>query len=114
MTKDFHGCGVLRAGRNVVPWDKPVITARTAPVAKRGNMTDDELHCQVAAELSWDPQLDNEAIEVRISSSASAGIINHHLPRPHSLQNVSVTLVQRGEVLPDRIRMTCGTSLPAR
>jgi osmotically-inducible protein OsmY len=37
-------------------------------VAKRGNMTDDELRCQVAAELSWDPQLDNEAIEVSADS----------------------------------------------
>ncbi|SRR6266568_704089 len=31
-------------------------------------MTDDELRCQVAAELSWDPQVDSEAIEVSADS----------------------------------------------
>jgi osmotically-inducible protein OsmY len=31
-------------------------------------MTDDELRCQVAAELSWDPQVGSEAIEVSADS----------------------------------------------
>jgi osmotically-inducible protein OsmY len=29
---------------------------------------DDELRCQVAVELSWDPQVDSEAIEVSANS----------------------------------------------
>jgi osmotically-inducible protein OsmY len=37
-------------------------------------MTDDELRRQVAAELSWDPQVDGEAIEV----SADGGVITLH------------------------------------
>ena len=45
---------------------------------------------------------------------ARAGIIDHHLARPRSLQKVGVTFVQRGEVLRNRISPTCGTSLPAR
>ena len=45
---------------------------------------------------------------------ACAGVIDHHLARPHSLQGVGVTLVQRGEVLRDRISLACGASLPAR
>ena len=31
-------------------------------------MTDDELRRQVAAELSWDPQVDSEVIEVSADS----------------------------------------------
>jgi hypothetical protein len=31
-------------------------------------MTDDELRCQVAAELSWDPRVDSEAVEVYADS----------------------------------------------
>ena len=45
---------------------------------------------------------------------AGAGIVDHHLAGPHGLQGVGVTLVQRGEVLPDRIGLTCGAGLPAR
>jgi osmotically-inducible protein OsmY len=35
------------------------VTGRT-----EATMTDDELRCQVAAELSWDPRVDSEAVEV--------------------------------------------------
>ncbi len=45
---------------------------------------------------------------------ARAGIVDHHLTRPHSLQGVGVTFVQRGEVLRDRISLTRGASLPTR
>ena len=45
---------------------------------------------------------------------ARAGIVDHHLTRPLLLQQVSVTLVQRGEVLRDRIGLTRGAALPAR
>jgi osmotically-inducible protein OsmY len=38
---------------------------------KRGNMTDDDLKRDVAAELNWDPQVDSAAIEV----SAASGIV---------------------------------------
>ena len=41
------------------------------------------------------------------------GVVDHHLTRPYSLQNVRVALAQRGEVLPDRISLTRGASLYA-
>ena len=44
---------------------------------------------------------------------ARAGIVDHHLAGPHGLQGVGVTLVQCGEVLRDRISLTCDASLPA-
>ena len=44
---------------------------------------------------------------------AGAGVVDDHLAGPHALQGVSVTFVQRGEVLPHRISLTCGASLPA-
>jgi hypothetical protein len=44
---------------------------------------------------------------------ASAGIVDHNLARPHCFQGVGVTLNQCGEVLSDRISLTCGTSLDA-
>jgi hypothetical protein len=44
---------------------------------------------------------------------ACAGVVDHHLARPHSLQSAGVTFVQRGEVLRDRISLVCGASLPA-
>jgi hypothetical protein len=51
--------------------------------------------------------LADEAPQLPVASDlASAGIINHHLTRPHRLQNVSITLVQCGEVLRDRISLT--------
>jgi BON domain len=37
-------------------------------------MTDDELRRQVAAELSWDPQVDSEVIDV----SAGSGTVTLH------------------------------------
>ena len=40
--------------------------------------------------------------------------VDHHLTGPHGLQCVGVTLVQRGEVLPDRIGLACGAGLQAR
>ena len=40
-----------------------------------------------------------------------AGIVDHHLARPHRLQDVRVALVQRGEVLRDRIGVTGGVGL---
>ncbi len=45
---------------------------------------------------------------------ARAGVVDHYLPRPHSLQSAGVTFVQCGEVLRDRISLACGTGLPAR
>ena len=45
---------------------------------------------------------------------AGAGIVDHYLTRPHRLENVSITLVQRSEVLPDRIGPTGRASLLAR
>jgi hypothetical protein len=45
---------------------------------------------------------------------ASLGVIDHHLPWPHGLQSAAITFVKRGEVLRDRISLTCGASLPAR
>ena len=44
---------------------------------------------------------------------AGAGIVDHHLARPHGLQSVGVTFVQCGEVLGDWISLTGGASLPA-
>jgi hypothetical protein len=37
---------------------------------------------------------------------ADPRIVDHHLVRPHRLQGATVTVVQRGEVLPDRIGPT--------
>jgi osmotically-inducible protein OsmY len=34
-------------------------------------MTDEDLRCNVAAELSWDPQVDSDAIEI----SAASGLV---------------------------------------
>src|SRR5215470_7181306 len=45
---------------------------------------------------------------------AGPGIVDHHLTRPHRLQNVTVTLVQRGEVLPHRIGQARRARLLAR
>jgi osmotically-inducible protein OsmY len=52
--------------------EKPVITRMPTP--RRGNepaMKDDDLGHHVAAELSWDPQVGSEAIEV----SAASGVV---------------------------------------
>src|SRR5215472_18073268 len=64
MTKDRHGCGVRRAGHNLMPGKEPVITGCRRRRGTRQAMRDDDLRRQVAAELSWDPQVDSEAIEV--------------------------------------------------
>jgi len=45
---------------------------------------------------------------------ARARIINRHLTRPHRLQVAAITVVQRGEVLPHRIRPARRPGLPAR
>src|SRR5947207_3157491 len=45
---------------------------------------------------------------------ARAGIVDHHLARPRRLQGAAVTGVQRGEELPDRVRVTRVAGLPAR
>jgi osmotically-inducible protein OsmY len=51
------------------PREKPVSTAqRPVPGRNEATMTDDELRHQVAAELSWDPQVDSEVIEVSADS----------------------------------------------
>jgi osmotically-inducible protein OsmY len=42
-------------------------------------MTDDELGCDVASELSWDPRLGSEAIEV----SADSGVVTLRGPVVH-------------------------------
>ncbi len=47
---------------------KPVITGRPTPEVERASMKDDDLRCHVAAELSWDPQVGSEAIEVWATS----------------------------------------------
>ena len=44
---------------------------------------------------------------------ACAGIVDHHLAGPHGLQGAGVAGVQRLEVLPNRIHLAFGTSLPA-
>lgn len=45
-----------------------MVTARLGPGGgNEATMTDDELRRQVAAELSWDPQVGSEAIEVSVS-----------------------------------------------
>jgi len=44
---------------------------------------------------------------------AGAGIVDHHLTWPHRLQSASVTVVQRGEVLPHRIGSASRASLLA-
>ena len=59
-------------------------------------MADEPPHLLVAADL------------------ASLGVVDHHLSWPHALQSAAITFVQRGEVLRDRISLTCGASLPAR
>jgi len=45
---------------------------------------------------------------------ACAGIVNHHLARPYSLQCAGVAFVQCLDVLRDRIRLPCGASLHSR
>ena len=70
MTKDLHGCGIRRAGHNLVTWKEPVITEMPTPEGSKAPMKDDDLRRRVAAELSWDPQVDSEAIEV---SAAGCG-----------------------------------------
>jgi osmotically-inducible protein OsmY len=50
------------------PGERPVITARPVTGPNEATMTDDELRCQVAAELSWDPRVDSEAVEVYADS----------------------------------------------
>jgi hypothetical protein len=45
---------------------------------------------------------------------AVAGIVDHHLSRPYRLQSVGVAVVQGGDELRDRIRLTRGAGLPAR
>ena len=42
---------------------------------------------------------------------ASAGVVDHHLGGPHSLQTLAVTAIQGLDVLRDRISLTYGTSL---
>jgi len=51
-----------------VPWVNRPNTARPAPARNEVTMTDAELRRQVAAELSWDPRVDNEVIEVSADS----------------------------------------------
>ena len=51
--------------------EKPVITGRSTPEMERASMKDDDLRRHVAAELSWDPQVDGDAIEV----SAASGMV---------------------------------------
>ena len=59
--------------------------------------------------------LPNEPAQLPMTPDlAGMGIVDDHLTRPHRLQGVRVALVQRGEVLPDRIGLTGGASLPAR
>ena len=70
MTKDLHGCGARWAGHNLVPW-KPVITGMSVPEGNEAAVRDDDLRRHVAAELSWDPQVDSEAIDV----SAAGGTV---------------------------------------
>jgi hypothetical protein len=47
------------------------------------------------------------------SDLAGARVVHHHLALPHVLQGACIASVQRGDVLPDRIGLTCGASLPA-
>src|SRR5215468_8201450 len=63
MTKDPHGCGVWRAGHNLVLWKQPMITGMLAE-GSEAVLRDDDLRRYVAAELFWDPQVDSEAIDV--------------------------------------------------
>lgn len=72
MTKDIHGCGVRRVGHNVLSL-REVGEHRKAGAGgeNEATMTDDELRCQVAAELFWDPQVGSEVIEV----SADGGTV---------------------------------------
>jgi osmotically-inducible protein OsmY len=54
------------------PREKPVSTAQGRFRGRNeATMTDDELRRQVAAELSWDPQVDSEVIQV----SADSGMV---------------------------------------
>src|SRR5262249_47308723 len=71
MTKDPHGCGVWRAGPNLVPWKQPMITGMLALEGSEAVLRDDDLRRYVAAELFWDPQVDSEAIDV----SAAGGTV---------------------------------------
>ena len=50
---------------------KLLVTATWCRRGKRGNMTDDDLRRDVAAELYWDPRVDSAAIEV----SAATGMV---------------------------------------
>src|SRR5262249_59300727 len=64
MTKDPHGCGVWRAGHNLVLWKQPMITGMPALEGSEAVLRDDDLRRYVAAELFWDPRVDSEAIDV--------------------------------------------------
>jgi osmotically-inducible protein OsmY len=50
------------------PKEQSANTARPVPGRNEATMTEDELRRQVAAELSWDPQVDSEVIEVSADS----------------------------------------------
>jgi osmotically-inducible protein OsmY len=68
MTKDIHGCGLQRASHNVFPQGEAGERRKAGTGRNEAAMTDDELRRQVAAELSWDPQVDSEVIEVSAGS----------------------------------------------
>src|SRR5215472_4164603 len=68
MTKDIYGCAVRESAIMSRPREKPANTARPVPGRNEATMTDDELRRQVAAELSWDPRIDSEVIEVSVDS----------------------------------------------
>src|SRR5262245_18113281 len=48
------------------------------------------------------------------SDHSGMRVVDHHLTRPRSFQNARVAPVQGGDVLTDRIDLTCGPDLPAR
>jgi osmotically-inducible protein OsmY len=69
MTKEFHGCGARRTGHNV--WGEASDHGEAHRRWNEAAMRDDDLRRNVAAELSWDPQVDSDAIEV----SATSGLV---------------------------------------
>jgi hypothetical protein len=50
--------------------------------------------------------LADELPQVSVAADLTGpGVVDDHLPGPHGLQRAGVTVVQRGEVLPDRISL---------
>jgi osmotically-inducible protein OsmY len=47
---------------------KPVITKVPTPEVEQGSVKDDDLTSHVAAEFSWDPQVDSDAVEISAAS----------------------------------------------